>query len=246
MNIALNFKTIKQLFVIACVFAILTYASFNKLTAHYTKDGIIYDGYFGHKVVGTKNKKSLQQQWIKAVPIESKRFTIRKGTTAMINASNDPSGDGIFYVADTINLPDSLTEIHANVFTNTKGLRKITIPNSVNYIGVHNFAYCTDLVTITLSDNLTKIPDFCFYACTSLARIAIPENVNTIGCSAFEGCGKLVQVKIPNSVHNIRSKAFAGCTSLKKVYVSNDTEIASDAFPPSTKIIARRPSASRQ
>ena len=246
MRIQLNYRTIKQLFILACIFAVLSYASYRKLTERYVAGGIIYDGYFGHTAVGTKNKKELQNEWIKAVPIESKRFTIRKGTTAVINpyASNSNKqrikGDGIFYVADTINLPDSLTTIGPQVFSNTKGLKSIVIPNSVTSLGKAAFSRCTDLRSITLSDNITEIPDYCFYACIELDSISIPKKVTSIGSHAFAGCTWLKSASIPDSVTKISGKAFAGCDKLKKVSVSQNTVIKSNAFPPKTKIIVRK------
>lgn len=240
--------TIKDLFIAACVFIALLIAAAYKLTVRCTVNGIVYDGYLGHTVIGTKNNKQMQKRWISNMPGDSKRFKIRAETTAIKNpsASDDVSGDGIFYVAETIILPDSLTTVGDQVFSNTHGLEFIIIPDSVTSIGRYAFANCSSLTAITLSENINEIPDYCFYSCSSLRSITISENVTVIGTCAFAGCISLKDINIhnhiPDSVTKISRNAFDGCRHLNKISVSSKTLIEENAFPPGTKII-RRPAA---
>ena len=233
-----NRQKTKYLFYAVFICLILLVFDVVKLKYRYTAGEIIYNGYFGHTVIGTKNSKWMQNQWIKAIPKESKRLIIRAGTTDMINpsASEIDCGDGIFYVAESIDLPDGLTTIGDKVFMNTKHLKSIVIPNSVTSLGCCAFARCPDLKSITLSNKITEIPDSCFSGCGSLEKISLPKSVTEIGPNAFAACSNLTSVSIPKSVTKISAKAFDKCFNLREVSVPSKATIEKDAFPPGTII----------
>ena len=50
------------------------------------------------------------------------------------------------------------------------------------------------------------------------------------------GAADLKAVNVPESVKTIGEMAFAGCNSLEAITLSESTQVADDAFPPSTKI----------
>ena len=85
------------------------------------------------------------------------------------------------------------------------------IPNSVTKIGDEAFSDCKSLQSITIPNSVTSIGDEAFRNCESLQSITIPNSVTSIGNRAFEHCYSLQSVTIPNSVRNIGNHTFRGC-----------------------------------
>ena len=86
-------------------------------------------------------------------------------------------------------IPESVTSIGDNAFSDCTSLTSIEIPESVTSIGVYAFSNCTSLTSIEIPGSVTSIGDYAFYYCTSLTSIEIPEGVTSIGDSAFSNCG---------------------------------------------------------
>ena len=93
--------------------------------------------------------------------------------------------------------------------------KDIVIPDSVTRIGYEAFSDCRSLTSITIPDSVTSIGYEAFYNCSSLTSITIPDVVTSIGHAAFYGCSKLTSVTIPDSVTSIGEDAFAGCPCVK-------------------------------
>ena len=68
-------------------------------------------------------------------------------------------------------IPNSVTSIGENAFSNCTGLTSITIPNSVTSIGNYAFDNCTGLTSVTIGNSVTTIGDYAFGYCTDLASI---------------------------------------------------------------------------
>jgi len=131
-------------------------------------------------------------------------------------------GMGIgFYMGCTtlagIIIPDGVTSIGKEAFSNCINLTSITIPNSVTSIEYASFQLCTGLTSITIPDNVTSIGARAFSNCTSLTSITIPNSVTSVGEQAFYVCTSLKSVTIGNNVNNIEEFAFAYCDSLTSV-----------------------------
>ena len=69
-----------------------------------------------------------------------------------------------------------------------------TIPNSVTSIGDDAFSNCKSLTSVTIPDSVTSISDFAFSNCKSLTSVTIPDSVTSIGEWAFFGCSSLTDV----------------------------------------------------
>lgn len=156
-------------------------------------------------------------------------------------------------------IPDSVTSINQQAFTNCRSLTSITIPSSVTIIGDSAFLNCTSLTRINITDlaawcklNIVKNNDpflplgafiephnsnpLCYgeklYINENLATyITIPDTVTTIANFAFYNCGSLTSVIIPDNVKGIGSWTFSNCDSLTSVTIGNNvTNIGSCAF----------------
>ena len=128
-------------------------------------------------------------------------------------------------------IPDSVTEIGVQAFSNCDSLTSITIPDSVTTIGDYAFSNCDSLTSVTIPDSVTTIGNYAFYGCSSLTSVAIGESVTTIREGAFYGCSSLISVTIPDSVTTIGDSAFHGCISLTSVTIGESvTTIGDSAF----------------
>ncbi|MBQ9752026.1 MAG: leucine-rich repeat domain-containing protein [Paludibacteraceae bacterium] len=82
-------------------------------------------------------------------------------------------------------IPNNVTSIGNNAFSDCSSLTSITIPESVTSIGNWAFSYCSSITSITIPESVTSIGNFAFFNCSSLTSISIPNNLTSIGCAAF-------------------------------------------------------------
>ena len=140
---------------------------------------------------------------------------------------------------ETIAIPEGVTSIGGDVFSNCPKLVSASIPGTVTEMGTWLFWSCDELKTVTLGEGFTKISSRMFYDCPKLTDITIPKSVNTIEYGAFDDCSSLEQIKIPSGVTKIDGSVFSGCTSLTTVEIPNTvTKIDSYAFEDCTALMS--------
>lgn len=144
----------------------------------------------------------------------------------------------------SVRIPESVTKIGNNAFSNCLNLKEITIPNSVTSIGDGAFQGCLALTKVKMSENITSIGssafssckdlkelniprgvkyigNYAFYDCTSLTDIVIPEGVESLGTFTFRDCINLVSATIPGSVTTMEAGTFWNCSNLKNVTLTD-------------------------
>ncbi len=159
----------------------------------------------------------------------------------------------------SLNIPNSVTEIGAYAFEDCIGLTSVTIPNSVTTLGICAFRRCSGITALHIGNGITTIESgtFCgctgltslnipncvmeikgtflydgaFEKCTGLTSVTIPNSITNIGYHAFRFCSRLTSVTIPNSVTNIGCEAFCSCRGLTSVTIPNSVKtIGSGVF----------------
>lgn len=133
---------------------------------------------------------------------------------------------GVYFAPHVISItiPNSVTSIGENAFTDCIGLINITIPDSVISIGHSAFADCPNLKSIIIPDGVTSICNSVFGFCSGLSSITIPDGVTSVDDGAFTGCSGLTNITIPDSITFIGDEAFHGCISLNNIYYKGTKE----------------------
>ncbi len=122
---------------------------------------------------------------------------------------------------NTINLPDSVTEIGSYAFyLCQRGLTTIKLPKNLKGIETGTFMDCKRLSSITIPDSVTYIEKDAFWDCDSLTEIEIPASVARIGGSAFGECLKLESI----TIYNPKCKIATGNNTVCNV--KNDQEVS--------------------
>lgn len=175
-----------------------------------------------------------------------------RGTKELINAQNmreeilaGGSNEIVKNLIDRsiteIVIPEGITEIGTNAFTDCSHLEKVIIPNSVTNIKTSAFYKCTSLTNITIPNGVTKIGDSAFWGCSKLTQIVIPNSVKTIGSSFIRDCTGLKNATFeePCSITNINGM-FLGCMSLEYLEVPSSVTNVGWAFSNCTQLTTIR------
>ncbi len=80
--------------------------------------------------------------------------------------------------------------IYDGVFANLieRGITKISLPQGLTQIGANAFSNCTTLRDITLPDGLLAIGERAFENCRALPKLTIPKSAKDVAYNAFSGC----------------------------------------------------------
>lgn len=119
---------------------------------------------------------------------------------------------------ETIEIPESVTEIEGYAFEFTPWLEKKKAENP--FVVVNNILIDASLMTgdIVIPDNITDIHSGAF-ADSTITSVTIPEGVEIIHSSTFSWCENLREVKLPSTLTEISAGAFSGCISLESIVI---------------------------
>ncbi len=130
----------------------------------------------------------------------------------------------------SVSIPDNITNIGNNAFA-ASGIKELILPRRLTSVSSEMCYNCRSLTSITIPNSVTSIGKYAFGRCTSLTSVTIPDSVTSIGESAFWNCTSLTRITIPDSVTSIGKDTFSGCTSLTSVTIPDSvTSIGSSAF----------------
>ena len=128
-------------------------------------------------------------------------------------------------------IPEGVTAIGWNAFSDCTGVTSVTIPEGVTELDVGAFDGCTGLTSVTIPASVRKMYAFCFRDCIGLTSVVIPEGVTSMEDGAFQDCTGLISVTIPAGVKTIGRETFSGCTGLTSITIPESvTEVGTDAF----------------
>jgi hypothetical protein len=167
----------------------------------------------------------------------------KKTIVAVDSDSNEFTGRvpfGAHYIEDevfadspceSISLPDSVEQVGACLFQNSKFLEKVKLPSGMRTLSPYLFAGCSSLVKVSMPTVIDEFPEGLFYQCTSLTEIPFRAGIKELPENVFAGCSSIQSLVIPSTVEKIGSMAVANCTALTTVVLPASLfELADDAF----------------
>lgn len=153
---------------------------------------------------------------------------------------------GVHYIDDevfanclfeTITLPDSVEQMGACLFENSKRLYKVKLPSGIKELPPYMFSGCTALQVVSMPTVLNAFPEGLFYGCSAMLEIPFRAGIKELPESVFEGCSSIKSLVIPETVTKISSRAVADCKDLVTVVLPASLyELAPDAFEGCTSI----------
>lgn len=125
-------------------------------------------------------------------------------------------------------IPDSVTAIRADTFSNCGNLTYVRWSENLAEIGFE--AFCsTGLTSAAIPRGVTVLPDGVFMNNLKLTSVELPEGLTEIGSHAFQAC-KLTSVTIPDSVTTIGTGAFYSNSLTEVTIPASVMYILSQAF----------------
>ncbi|MBR1883931.1 MAG: leucine-rich repeat protein, partial [Clostridia bacterium] len=153
------------------------------------------------------------------------------GSNCIIQTSNNTLLKGC---SSTV-IPNTVTSIGSQAFSNCSGLTSISIPSSVTSIGSSAFSNCSGLTSITVVSGNTVYNDGNGSNCIietlnnklilGCQNTVIPNSVTSIGSVAFSG---LTSISIPSSITSIENSAFSYCSSIINILVDKNNSYYCD------------------
>lgn len=126
--------------------------------------------------------------------VESKGDFIIEGKTLIRYTGN--GGDCIVYV------PKGIERIADNAFA-LSPVTEVVLPEKLTVIGSNAFSQCSNLTKLSLPKSLQIIGSSAFWCCRKLPEISIPDQVNHIGMHAFSVCSSLKEITLtPKLIRN--------------------------------------------
>ena len=149
------------------------------------------------------------------IQLKSKHTEVDNENTAatqgeMTNAKMDSYG--VLYSADGKKLLhygiDDVTNDRFFGSIKQQSLKKYSVPEGVTIICDDAFSDCESLETIILPSSIKLIGSGAFYNCVNLESIIIPEGVKSIESDTFNGCSSLQELVLPYSLERINTSAL--------------------------------------
>jgi hypothetical protein len=145
---------------------------------------------------------------------------VQAGYVQIIEMTNDTAEEVV--IPETITdaetgLSFPVKTIYASAFNGKSNMKKVTIPDTVTKIGPNAFSNCEGLEEIVGMQGVKYINDDAFLCCTSLKELHLPDTLTNIGNEAFDHCDSLTELTIPGSVTYMGSNIASACQNLKTI-----------------------------
>lgn len=233
-SIAIITVTVISLLLILAFFTVThgnTTVDENGLKWYYTvNNGKAYDVYLYSGTPGTTLTIPSTLDGYPVVGIRGAQTSVATGTS---NGKNILNNNSYNYTIRHVVIPETVTSIGANTFSNFCGLEEINIPDEVTTIGGYAFYNCNNASNeIIIPDKTTSVGQYAFYQCHNVSGINIGNGLTSIESYTF-GCGKAKSLTIGNKVTTIKSYAFGNSSGLEGTITIPDSvvTIQSNAFP---------------
>ena len=130
----------------------------------------------------------------------------------------------------TYTVPEGVTVIAEQAFSDAKNLESVTLPSSLRTIKSLAFFYSKKLSQITIPEGVRTIETSAFSSLDALETITIPGSVDKIG-GIFGSDKNLHTIILRNGVQSIGSSVFSSLPALQTVHIpSSVTQINPNAF----------------
>ena len=130
-------------------------------------------------------------------------------------------------------MPDSVTEMLPDAFTECSSLKEIQISPNVKGVYIGQFRECDALEKITMpiiAGNIMQMSELCSQM-PDLKELVINGNAETIPSLYFYGCHGVERIIVPGTIQEIGSYAFGYCKSLKSINIPTECKkIGESAF----------------
>ncbi|MBP5455526.1 MAG: leucine-rich repeat protein [Paludibacteraceae bacterium] len=121
--------------------------------------------------------------------------------------------------AETVQVPESVTEIGESAFERCGQLASVTLGKNVVTLGKSCFSRCTSLRKVKDTEGLLKMGESAFYECSKLETFYFPESLASLENGAFYDCSRLSDITIPASLRVIGTNAFRNCKNLNSITI---------------------------
>ena len=124
----------------------------------------------------------------------------------------------------TVYVPEGVTEIGREFFTQYAGLNKVVLPDSIKKINDSTFEECRYLEEINIPFGVEYIGDNAFASCFRIKKLHIPASVTYIGKAAFRGLIECKRIELDANIKKIEEMTFASCYNIEKIRIPDGVE----------------------
>lgn len=117
--------------------------------------------------------------------------------------------------AKTIIIPDNVTSIPNNIFTESRNLERLYISNGVTTIGNKCFSRPYNLKVLHLPEHLVSIGTESFSNARILPELNFPETLESIGNSSFNDIKSIEELILPDLCTSIGTSVFTSAQMVK-------------------------------
>ena len=153
--------------------------------------------------------------------IEIPKSLIKSDGAYIHEYANTPQ-NGPFYGCDglkDVTFEEGTTAIPGGLFANCPGLESIETPNTITEIGNNAFYNSKNLSSVKLSESLTTICHKAFALCVKLEKVEMPDSVLKVESGAFAKCSSLANVKLSKALTQLDAFAFFDCDALTAIEI---------------------------